>query len=219
MEEHYIFDSHLVVYSTNKKDYMKFYDIPKDDYEKVYMLKFISITVLNSNLFLNRIEDFVNLNFIVFNLADWSEINLLKTINNIGINKFAIFQKLCNMAIINYNNYALTTFNQHLIYQNKMILFNPQKTDFENIPECIEYLNIINTTESEYNYIPNTIKHLHITIKSYDKYKQCNLPISLESISITLPYRPIETQYNSIINNILNNTKIPFGCKYNIEYV
>ena len=104
------------------------------------------------------------------------------------------------------------------IKNNKMAIIG--NCDLFAIPEHIEYLNSIYDSDSGWNNLPNTIKHLHISYGSYDEYTLKNLPISLESLSITLTGYDKETVVIDILkNDLLKYIKLPYGCVLNINVI
>jgi hypothetical protein len=108
--------------------------------------------------------------------------------------------------IIDFDNFDLKCLqNGKFIFNNKMLLFDPNNDDIVNIPSNIKYLNIIETTNKEYINLPLNIEFLHLSNKNKNII-QTNLPFLLKTITITL---------NKNNKYLINNNKIcvPFGCE------
>jgi len=203
----------FTIISKNNKKYYNVFDVPKNEFCNIHSIIDINPQLIKTKENIKIIKKFINLRFISCEYNYWNKFTNCELTNLI-----AIFIKLSMINIIDYLTYSLITHNTgNFIYQNKMTIFNPSNVDFLNITTDIELLNIINDAECDYVFIPNTIKHLHITLNIIDKYKQSNLPINLQSITITIPEIYKKNSIFKINSIIKSKTKLPFNCKLIID--
>jgi len=205
-----------VIITTTRKEYRNLLDVPEKEYSNVHTIQDINPKLIKTNNenFL-KIAGFTNLRFMSCDYDNWSELVWENILDNI-----AHFRKLSILGIIDYNKYSFVPHNTgSFIWENNMTIFNPNDAKLQNIPEHIEYLNIINDAEHDYVDIPDTIKHLHVCIQKINNYKQTNLPVQLKSITITIPKMYERHSKNELYSIIKFNTKIPFECELIIDDV
>ncbi len=193
-------------------EYLKIDCVPTEDYSFIHTAKDIHPIYFTDIKYFYKIKDWINLRYISFDHENWNN-------NNIMLNEIAKFQKLSTVLIIDYKYTDFTEITSGLyIHENKMLIFSPSIQDFNNIPENIEFLNIIDGNNCDYTNIPINIKYLHLTIKKKYNFKQSNLPINLETLTITIHepyYKYIDIDYHYIKKNI----KIPFNCELIFDIV
>ena len=197
--------SNCIILTSKNNEYKRIEDVPINEYPLIHTVKDIHPDYFKSPLF-NKIKEWTNLKFVSFDIKNYK--------NQKFINKIANFKFLSIVLLIDYEYSHFTQVNKgKYIFENKMTIFFPSISELDEIPANIEYLNIIDDGKTDYANIPYNIKHLHLTIRN-NKFKQSNLPISLEDITITVP-----EHFRQFVQkeDIENNIKIPFGCKLIID--
>ena len=202
-----------IIITINGKEYKKLSDVPECEYLNIHTIKDVNPILFKNHERFNVISKFINLRFISCDLDDWT-----KSIKEKLINDIACLEKLSIFGMIDYDKFSRGPHNTgSFIWKNNMTIFNPNNADFTNIPNNIEYLNIINDTECDYVNIPYTVKHLHICINKINNYKQTNLPVKLQNITITIPEIYKRCSKNELYSTIKYKTKLPFGCELIID--
>jgi hypothetical protein len=195
--------------TSNNKDYKNINDIPKKDYHLIHTAKDIHPIYFTNLEFFNKIKDWVNLRFVSFDIVNYDK-------NKDFLNEIAIFQKLSLILIIDYKYSDFTYIDKgKYIHHNKMLIFSPKDEDFDKIPSKVEYLNILNHhIYRDYTNIPINIKHLHLSQHNRKFILQSNLPINLESLTITT-----RKVLSPDIEKIKNFTKLPFNCEFFMDVI
>jgi hypothetical protein len=203
------------IITTDGKEYKKLSDIPETEYVNIHTINNMNPKLIKSDKYFFKIKKLINIRFISCDFDKWNEL-----VGEKITNKISHFEKLSILGIIDHNNYSLVLHNTgNFIWKNKMTIFNPSNSDLTNILDIVEYLNIINDTEYDYINIPNTIKYLHICINNINEYKQSNLPIGLQTITITIPEIYKRNCKKELYSIIKIKTKLPFECKLIIDDV
>lgn len=202
-----------IILTQNNNEYKKISDIPESEYSYVHTIKNINCNFIKKKNEFYKISKFINLRFILCDIDNWE-----KSVKEEIINEIAFFEKLSNVSIIDYCTYSLIPHNNGtFIWENKMTIFNPTNIILMGIPDSIIYLNIINNNEYDYVNIPSTVKHLHICINKIEDYKQTNLSVELQSITITIPELCKRYPRDYLYTVVKSKTKLPFGCKLIID--
>lgn len=202
--------NNCTILTLHHNEYKKIDSVPEEDFQYVHTAKDIHPIYFTNIKYFSKIKDWINLRYISFDCECWKS-------NNKLLDEIAKYQKLSVVLIIDYKytDFKEITSGKY-IYENKMLIFSPTLQDFNTVPENIEYLNIIDENNIDYTNIPFNIKHLHLTIKKKQNFKQSNLPISLKTLTITMQEPYVKWMNEEYIKA---NIKIPFDCELIIDIV
>ena len=202
---------------TNDLEYTNLLDIPINQYNHVIFVSDIKLSCDDSESNVQYVlYKLKNLKRIIFDSYSytWKINDLLSLI----VETIANLQKL---SCINFDDgeysFSLKDHNTlSYIADNKMTIIG-NRNDV-SIPDHIEYLNIIYNDGYDFTNLPSSIKHLHISYDSYDDYVLDNLPILLETLSITLTGYDTNTVDIRILNDSISTyIKLPFNCAFNLD--